>query len=244
MRREKIQRRREELMMKKQEETRKKERKIIMRKEALTKSVAGVGLWLTQEQVEQGLQKLSTKKEKVQILKLQINFRHYVLAQSHSDSTIFKFSCNRKPFSVDRLKENLLKLLGDIPRSDRDNEPATYETNDDTSLDMDNNTDELDLDHTHPDNMCISTSAHDGRLNGNTSAKEAAPTSSLVQPKALVGKKVRHRFDVNGELEWYDGKVLCMNNDTLEFETEYDGEKDTFWFSLLDDLSAGDLIIL
>lgn len=65
-----------------------------------------------------------------------------------------------------------------------------------------------------------------------------------TQSVELVGKKIRHQFDVNGELVWYDGKVLDINNDTKEFEVEYDGSKDTFWFSLLHDLANGDLIIL
>lgn len=67
----------------------------------------------------------------MQTLKLQINFRHHILSQSHSDSSVFKFSCNRKPFSVDRLKENLLKLLGDIPRNNEP--PLTDDENDRTS---------------------------------------------------------------------------------------------------------------
>ena len=223
MRSEEIQLRLEQMMVKKQEEIKAKEQKILMRKEALTKSIAVVGFWLNREHVEEGLQKLTKQKEKVQVLKLQINFRHYVLAQSHSDSSLFRFSCNRKLFSVDRLKENLLKLLNGIPHN---HYSPPLDENGNTSPDH-------DISNSTSPSLALDDPAD------NTSAEVI-----LTQPEFLVGKKIRHQFDVNGELVWYDGKILCMNSDTKEFEIKYDGDEDTFWFTLFDDLNAGDLIIL
>ena len=49
-------------------------------------------------------------------------------------------------------------------------------------------------------------------------------------------------FEVDGELVWYDRTVLRMNTKTKEYEIQYDGEEETCWFALLDDLSAGDLV--
>ena len=66
----------------------------------------------------------------------------------------------------------------------------------------------------------------------------------LLQPELLVGQRIKHRFDENGELVWYEGRVLRMNADTKEFEVIYDGEEDSCWFLLLEDISAGDLLIV
>ena len=61
--------------------------------------------------IVEGLAAVRKKTEKVKLLKLQINFRRKVLSQTYSDLSVFKFSQNRKQFSVDQLKENLTKLL-------------------------------------------------------------------------------------------------------------------------------------
>ena len=59
---------------------------------------------------ETELDKLSTKKAKLEALKLQINFRNKVLNQSHAEEEVFQFSCNRQAFSVEQLTDNLSKL--------------------------------------------------------------------------------------------------------------------------------------
>lgn len=51
------------------------------------------------------------KKEKIDALKLQINFRRKVLGQVHADKTIFQFSHNRKPLSIEELSLNLSLLF-------------------------------------------------------------------------------------------------------------------------------------
>ena len=166
-----------------------------------------VGLWLNRADVENSLQSLKKKKDKLQILKLQINFRHKVLGQSHFDSSVFKFSKNRKQHSVDRLKENLFKLLsaedtlqrpvGHIPQPPEGHVPSTH--------------------------------------------------TFLIQPQLLVGQRIQHRFEEQGseELAWYDGLVLRMLDATSkEYEVIYDDEEDVCCFQLLDDLVAGDLIVI
>ena len=59
----------------------------------------------------EGLAAVRKKTEKVKLLKLQTNFQCKVLSQTYSDLSVFKFSKNRKQFSVDQLKENLIKIL-------------------------------------------------------------------------------------------------------------------------------------
>ena len=38
----------------------------------------------------------------------------------------------------------------------------------------------------------------------------------------LVGKKIKHCFQVRDELVWYNGTILSMNPETTEFEVEYE----------------------
>lgn len=71
-----------------------------------------------------------------------------------------------------------------------------------------------------------------------------SPQSILLQPDTLVGQRICHRFLVDGEPTWYEGTVLQMNTRSKEFEVIYDGEDDTCWFSLLEDLRAGDLLVI
>ena len=54
---------------------------------------------------------LTTKKAKLDALKLQISFRKKVLNQTYHDKTVLQFSCNHQVFSIDQLTQNLFKLL-------------------------------------------------------------------------------------------------------------------------------------
>lgn len=65
----------------------------------------------------------------------------------------------------------------------------------------------------------------------------------MMQPDLLVGKRIQHQFEVDKKLSWFHGTVLKMNSTTKEFEVIYDGEEETCWFTLLEDLSAGNLYI-
>ena len=145
--------------------------------------------------VECGISSVAKKTEKIKVLKLQINFRRKILNQSHPDSSVFKFSQNRKQYSIDRLKHNLFRLLIEENPPDEDDIPVP------------------------------------------------SPENILAEPELLVGQRIRHQFKVNGKLSWYEGTVLKRNAVTNEFEVIYDGEDDTYWFPLLEDISTGDLLV-
>ena len=74
-RREEINTKRQNAVQKKEEEHIRKQEKEIRLKESLTKKIQSVGLWTSESEVEEGLQKLKTVKLKREVLKLQINFR-------------------------------------------------------------------------------------------------------------------------------------------------------------------------
>ena len=106
-----IQWRNEESLLKKQQAVAEKQVRELKEKEKLTNEIAKNGLWISRADIVEGLAAVRKKTEKVKLLKLQINFRRKVLSQTYSDLSVFKFSQNRKQFSVDQLKENLTKLL-------------------------------------------------------------------------------------------------------------------------------------
>ena len=76
---------------------------------------------------------------------------------------------------------------------------------------------------------------------------EENPTISIEdvvqQPELLVGCRVKHRFETDRELVWYERTVLQMNSETQEFQVAYDNEDDICCFPLLDDIASGDLLI-
>lgn len=139
------------------------------------------------------------KAEKLKALKMQIKFRSKVLSQSHPDNSVFKFSHGGKVHSVDRLKQNLYKLLT------------------------------VTVDESTPSPACEQSNA-------------LSLEDILKQPEVLVGSRIKHRFELDGELVWYEGTVLQLNYVTNEFQVAYDDEDDVCWFPLIDDLRSGDLL--
>ena len=80
---------------------------------------------------------------------------------------------------------------------------------------------------------------------GEESPSQSKQLSHIRQhPELLVGKKIKHCFQVGDELVWYNGTVLSLNPETMEFEVEYEGEDGICLFTLLDDFSSGDLELL
>ena len=83
-----------------------KELKAVKEKEKLTKEIEKMGLWTGRAEVEDGLVR-NTKK--MEALKVQINFRNKALGQTHPNKDVFKFSHNRKQYSM--LRRIFLHLL-------------------------------------------------------------------------------------------------------------------------------------
>ena len=188
--------RRQQLVLKRQEDIARKKNKVSREHEMLKEEIDAIGLWRNKRDVETGLQKISTKTEKLRVLKVQIKFRQKVLVQSHPDSSIFKFSSHGKAHSVEKLKENLCTLL-------TDKDPVESPTPEEGSL---------------------------------------LHTDILLQPELLIGRRIKHRFEVDGDLVWYAGVVQQHNYVTSEFQVTYDGEEDLCWFTLLDDIRTASIM--
>ena len=66
---------------------------------------------------------------------------------------------------------------------------------------------------------------------------------SVVDPASLIGRRICHKFDVDGQDKWYDGQVISYDALTHLHEIVYDGEEEHYYFNLLEDISQGDLSI-
>ena len=66
----------------------------------------------------------------------------------------------------------------------------------------------------------------------------------MQYPDLLVGRKIRHRFQVGKSLVWYNGTVLHMNSKTKEYQVQYEGEDEICSFALLEDYMCGDLVVI
>ncbi len=98
-----VEKRRKELLQKKEKE--------LKEKEDLTLKIQQTGLWTTRREVKEKLDQIKCKKDKLSVLKSQLNFRRKVLNQSHTDKFVFQFSANRRVFTIEELSQNLFKLL-------------------------------------------------------------------------------------------------------------------------------------
>ena len=102
---------REKALAKKQKEIEQKQLHKTQEKEKLIREIEGIGLWKSRTEVECKLKTIPKKTEKEKILKLQIKYRHKVIEQTPPDTSVFKFSHNRKQHSIEQLKQNLYQLF-------------------------------------------------------------------------------------------------------------------------------------
>ena len=65
----------------------------------------------------------------------------------------------------------------------------------------------------------------------------------MEKPELLVGRQIRHRFQVGEDLIWYNGTVISINLNTMEHKVQYEDDEICL-FQLLEDISNGDLELL
>lgn len=65
----------------------------------------------------------------------------------------------------------------------------------------------------------------------------------VFHPEALVGSRIKHRFEIDGEMEWYGGVVISYDESEKVHEIAYDGEQEHCFFDLTLDIANDDLII-
>ena len=78
-----------------------------------------------------------------------------------------------------------------------------------------------------------------------TPSSEVPPSLEMImmQPELLIGQKIKHQFEVDKKLIWYNGRVAEMDKDTGLFEVVYD-DNEVCQFILLEDIENGDLQII
>ena len=94
------------------------ERKRLQNAENFTNMVCFYGLWQSAEQIKEGLNRLTSEKEKRDALESQIRFRKNVLKQKHTNKKIFNFSyknANEKyvKLTLKQLESNVKALIED-----------------------------------------------------------------------------------------------------------------------------------
>ena len=80
-------------------------------------------------------------------------------------------------------------------------------------------------------------------MQADTCYTALCPTTEeiLKVPSLLVGMEIRHCFEDEDGLTWYDGLVIGVAN--MEFEVIYSGEEDICEFDLLQDYMKSDIAI-
>jgi len=80
----------------------------------------------------------------------------------------------------------------------------------------------------------------------NISQTTSQPTAPEIanDPDLLLYRHIRHQFECDGSLQWFNGIILSYNKDTREYGVKYDGDDEVYSYPLLDDLKTDDLIIL
>lgn len=70
--------------------------------------------------------------------------------------------------------------------------------------------------------------------------------SDIPAPESLVGKRVLHKFEVEGQEKWFSGYVTSYNAQTHlhDLEVSYEEEEENFFFNLIEDISVGDLTVI
>lgn len=68
----------------------------------------------------------------------------------------------------------------------------------------------------------------------------------IQDPSALVGKRIKHKFELaeSREIKWYDGIILGYDTVSKMHEILYDGEDDHCYFNLTVDILTGDLEVI
>ena len=63
--------------------------------------------------------------------------------------------------------------------------------------------------------------------------------------ETLVGKRIRHKWCVDGIERWFTGQILSAVDGTNEwFNVQYDGEQEALTLNLYEDIDNGDLDII
>lgn len=111
-----IEKKRLQLQKEKQKERERLDEQRLKRDEDLTNSVCFYGFWQSREEVNEGLGRLTSEREKINGLEAQLKFRKHVLGQKSKDKKIFNLTVKKASGkyvkqSFEVMKQNLLQLV-------------------------------------------------------------------------------------------------------------------------------------
>ncbi len=233
-----------EKRLKKQEEKERKEEKQINEKIKITRDIQNIGGLWTLENIDTQLENISStgnmQKHQKEALILQLKFHKIVLGVK-ADKTLFQASAKGTPYSVEKLKENLIQVLGlettNIPEAKKS---LVYRDFEEVQTDLESQKSKL----------YDSLKAARKKLQ-NKRQKESLLPKFLDNPELLVGKKVMHQCAEDGIIDWFVGNVTGIvkshkDVSKTKYSIQYEVEefKNSWEFSLLKDLQKGDLIVI
>ena len=111
-RRIKIRQERAENLRKKIEDEERKRQNKKEQRDKILRDILYFGLYQNEKELDEAVESIKTKKEKIDALKAQIKFRKEYLNQNEcAEPKLFVFSENKKPLTWEQLKSNCLKLI-------------------------------------------------------------------------------------------------------------------------------------
>ena len=117
---------RAKLQQKQEQEKEAAKQRLLLEKERITTDMIQYGLWQSETDVNEGLERAKSETQKRQSLKAQLRFRKTVLQQMYnSDKDVYKFSKNKGQLNSKALKDNLLKLINAAAGNDHARELVT-----------------------------------------------------------------------------------------------------------------------
>lgn len=170
------------------------------------------GLWKSEDQMRNQL-KDQPKKKQLCALKLQLDFRKVVLDQRVPDKKLLQMGTTvdkkRRPFTVSELQDNLAKIMmfsAQTPEARADEIMEVIVRPEQERRDILNQAKEVLKEKTATD-----TAEH--------SSLEPRAKKPKKKVAKLFGKRIKHKWEIDGDEIWYDGTACCAAYDDDQYDT-------------------------
>ncbi|XP_014675076.1 PREDICTED: uncharacterized protein LOC106815158 [Priapulus caudatus] len=216
-----------------------KQKQCRARIDKLTRELCSVGgLWDTEEKARCELGKCTSERSKLEALRIQIRYRKVVM-QAENEGNRLSLSKSSKKFSVAVLTENLNAV---IREANREMEEVYGESSVASGVS-----------HEAADKQSIDEAKekYDEAVRSLTEKETSEPARKRVKaclnvascdPRAIVGRYVKHLCSEQGKDEWFSGVLVRVGS---RYGIRYDGYKEIFMWNvkqLQEDMEKGELL--
>lgn len=215
-----------------------KEQRERAKKEELTEKLQEIeGLWKTPDEVDRKVKGLS-RDNRVKELQVQVMFRRYVLGTPNTGK-ILNIMSQGKYMSAEELSANLKCVI-------RNGEEARPIASDVVST-TGNPISSVCLQEEKAKFQKLAEAERQKRSKSTKRQKTTGVVPETPDPDELIGTRVQHLLDErDGSTKWYYVIVtgLKVRRSKYMYSLVYDGESETYNFTLLDDMENGELRIV